>query len=158
MKRNWRMMVGILLAALVVAGGSFYGGTVYGKGQAQTAFAGPVNPGSGPAGMMPGGTPPAGMGQPGGNQAGMLVGEIAEISATALTITDSSGKQTQVNVSGTTLIEKQASVTLADLTQGETVMVSGSQQSDGSISARSVQVAPAGRMVGQGAGNSSTTR
>ena len=156
MKRNWRMAVGILLVALVVAGGSFYGGTVYGKGQAQTAFTGPGNLGSGPVGMAPGGTPPAGMGQPGGNQAGMLVGQITEISATTLTITDSNGKQTHVNVSDTTLIEKQASVTLADLTQGETVMVSGSQQSDGTINARSVQAAPAGRMVGQGAGSSTT--
>ncbi len=158
MGRNWRMIVGILLVTLVVAGGAFYGGMVYGKGQAQTAFGGPGLPGSAPNGMGPGGTPPAGLGQPGNAQAGMMVGQITEISATGLTITDSNGKQTQIKVSDTTLIEKQASVTLTDLTQGETVMISGSQQSDGSIAARSVQVAPAGRMVGQGADNNSSSR
>ena len=51
----------------------------------------------------------------------------------------------------TTLIEKNASVTVADLTTGETVIVSGTPGSDGSITARSVQVAQAGRLGPGGA-------
>jgi hypothetical protein len=51
-----------------------------------------------------------------------------------------------VNVTETTLIEKNMSVKLGDLARGETVIVSGSQGTDGSITARSVQVAPAGRL------------
>jgi hypothetical protein len=158
MKRNGRRIVIFLLVTLVIAGGAFYGGMVYGKGQAQPTFAGAGIPGGGPNALGPGGTPPAGSARPGSAQAGMVMGQITEVTATTLTITDSNGKTTQINVSDTTLIEKQASVTLADLAQGETVMVSGSQQSDGSITARSVQVAPAGRMVSQGADSSNTTR
>jgi hypothetical protein len=62
-----------------------------------------------------------------------------------LIIKDDTGKQTQVRVTDTTLIEKNASIVLADLKQGETVIVSGTADSDGSITARSVQVMPAGR-------------
>ena len=62
-----------------------------------------------------------------------------------MVVTDNNGKETQVKVTDTTLIEKQASVKLTDLTTGETVIVSGSTAADGSITARSVQVAPAGR-------------
>jgi|GEM_PF-270289 len=169
MKRNLGIVVGIVLLA-VVAGGSFYGGMVYGQGQAQPAGAGaaPVDMGQGgipPAGaggappdMGQGGIPPAGpdqqgSGQGAGGQGGMLSGQIQEIDTDVLKITDSSGKQIQVRVTDTTLVEKQASVTLTDLQQGETVVVSGSQESDGSITARSVQVVSAGRIGGQPGGN-----
>jgi hypothetical protein len=50
-----------------------------------------------------------------------------------------------VKVTDTTLIEKQASVKLSDLSQGETVMISGSTGADGTVTARTVQVAPRGR-------------
>ena len=57
-----------------------------------------------------------------------------------------------MKVTDTTLIEKNASVTVAELTTGETIIVSGTPGSDGSITARSVQVAPAGRF-GPGGGD-----
>ena len=78
----------------------------------------------------------------------MLFGQIKEIGDGALVVTDNNGKETQVKVTDTTLIEKQASVKLSDLTQGETVMISGSTGTDGTITARSVQVAPMGRFGG----------
>jgi hypothetical protein len=75
----------------------------------------------------------------------MLFGQIEEIGDGVLVVIDNDGKPTQVHVTDTTLIEKNASVPLADLMAGETVIVSGSQGDDGTITARSVQVAPAGR-------------
>ena len=45
MKRNLGIVVGIMLL-VVVAGGSFYGGMVYGKGQAQPAGAGGASVGA----------------------------------------------------------------------------------------------------------------
>jgi hypothetical protein len=145
MKRTVWIILGIVVV-LLVAVGSFYGGTLYGKNQAQTAFAA-RRTGAGANGQFPG------QGQPGANerQGGMLFGQIKEISDGALTVTDNNGKETQVKVTDTTLIEKQASVKLADLTQGETVMVSGSTGADGTVTARSVQVAPMGRFGGPGA-------
>ncbi|RQW90456.1 MAG: hypothetical protein EHM79_01205 [Geobacter sp.] len=155
MNRTVWIIFGIV-ALLLVAGGSFYGGTLYGQNQAQTVLAARRQgafPGAGENGQF--------NGQPGANaragaQGGMLFGQIAEIGDGMLTVTDNNGKQTQVKVTDTTLIEKQASVELTDLTQGETVMISGSQGTDGTITARSVQVAPMGRFGPGGPGAAGT--
>jgi hypothetical protein len=140
MKRTVWIILGVVVL-LLVAGGSFFGGTVYGKSQAQTAF----------AARRPGGfTGANGQGLPGANartggQGGGLFGQIESIGDGVLVVKDNNGKQTQVKVTDTTLIEKQASVKLTDLATGETVIISGSTAADGSVTARSVQVAPAGR-------------
>jgi hypothetical protein len=155
MNRTVWIILGIV-ALLLVAGGSFYGGTLYGKNQAQTALAARRQgafAGAGENGQF--------TGQPGANaragaQGGMLFGQIEEIGDGVLTVTDNNGKQTKVTVTDTTLIEKQASVKLTDLAQGETVMVSGSTGTDGTITARSVQVAPMGRFGPGGPGAAGT--
>ena len=146
MNRTVKIILGIVVL-LLVAGGSFFGGTLYGKSQAQTAL----------AARRQGGFPGAnGTGQPGtaaraGGQGGIF-GQIESIGAGVLVIKDNNGKQTQVKVTDTTLIEKQAAVKLTDLTTGETVIISGSTAADGSITARSVQAAPAGRFGAGGPG------
>lgn len=157
MNRTVRIILGIVVL-LLVAGVSFYGGTVYGKNQEQAALAARRQgalAGAGANGQFPG------QGQSGANaraggQGGMLFGQIENIGDDTLVVKDNNGKQTQVKVTDTTLIEKQASVKLADLAEGETVMVSGSQGTDGTITARSVQVAPMGRFGPGGPGPAST--
>jgi hypothetical protein len=147
MNRTVQIVLGIVIL-VVVAAGSFYGGTVYGQGQAQAQLAarrqgfdqGGVGQGFGQSGQAQ-----FGAGQRTGGPGGMVFGQIEQVGDGLLVITDNNGKQTQVRVTDTTLIEKNASVSLADLKQGETVIVSGATGSDGSITARSVQVAPAGR-------------
>ncbi len=139
----------IVVAAVilvVVAGASFYGGMLYGQGQAQTSrsFAGRTT--GGPPGGYTFGQGGQGQRQGGGG----VLGQISGVGEGYMVVADSNGKQTRVQVTDTTLIEKNASVKLTDLTTGETVMVSGSQGSDGTITARSVQVAPAGRFGGPG--------
>ena len=151
MNRTLQIILGVILL-VAVAGGSFYGGTLYGRSQAQTNFlarrtGAPL--GAGGAFVDPNQT---GGQRRTGNQAGFLFGQIEEIREGVLVITDSNGKQTEVQVTDTTLIEKNASVKVADLQKGETVIVSGTPGSDGSITARSVQVAPAGRFGPGGAG------
>jgi hypothetical protein len=155
MNRTVRIILGIVVLVLV-AGASFYGGTVYGKSQAQAALAARRQgafPGAGANGQFTGQPGPNGRT---GGQGGMLFGQIKEIGEGALTVTDNNGKETKVTVTDTTLIEKQASVKLTDLAQGETVMVSGSQGTDGTITARSVQVAPMGRFGPGGPGAAGT--
>jgi len=137
-----RVIAGIVVVA-VVAAGSFYGGMVYGKRQGQTA----LPAAAGRQGMAPAQGAPGAF-QRGAGQGGMLVGRIEVIAEGAILVTDSSGKQTWVYVTDTTLIEKNVSINLADLVRGETVVVSGSPGNDGSITARSVQVSPAGRLAG----------
>jgi hypothetical protein len=153
MKRAVMIVLGVLLV-LVIAGGSFYGGMVYGKNQAQSDF-----PALGEFQGMPGGR--GQFGAQAGNQAGTdrgqvvrtqggsLFGEIQSIGDGEMTIVDQSGEQVKIYVTDTTLIQKQADVTLADLEEGETVVISGSTGDDGSITARTLQVAPGGAFFGR---------
>lgn len=146
-----------LVVLILVAAGSFYGGTVFGRQQANAATLSSA-PGLPEFDMQadaaPFGDPAAGAGEGGQGgvgwrfaaQPGMLFGQIESIDGTTLVISDVNGQQRQVQVTDTTLIEKNASVTVANLEAGETVMVSGNENEDGSVTARSVQVAPAGRL------------
>ena len=144
----------IILAIVVVvavAGGSFYGGMVYGKQQSQVlpgvVFRQGGQPGSGENGQFqfPNDNQQGGGGTRQGVTGSGVFGEITQIGDGLLVIKDTNGKETQVHVTDTTLIEKNASVSISDLAAGETVIVSGSQADDGTITARSVQVAAAGR-------------
>ena len=144
MNRVVKIVLGVLVV-VVIAAGSFYGGMVFGKNQAQAAAPVPGEMQGMPgvpeqAGMPPGGQAGTDGGQASSRQGGMLFGQIQAISNGELTIKDESGQQILVYVTDTTLIQKQAEVTVADLQEGETVVVSGSQATDGSITARMLQV------------------
>jgi hypothetical protein len=141
---NRLMQIFVAVVILVVAcAASFYGGVLYGKGQPQGASTAAAATGA-PTGRGQGFAPPAGQAGTVPGQGGMLSGEIQGVAGGVMTILDSTGKQSRVTVTDTTLIQKQAAVTLADLQKGETVFVSGSQGSDGVITARSVQVISGG--------------
>lgn len=129
----------IIVVLAVACVGSFLGGMMYGKNQPDAAS---VTVAATTEGFGQGAMPRGGQatGQVAPARGGMLGGQIESIADGAMTITDSKGKQTQVKVTDTTLIQKQASVPLSNLQTGESVLVSGSQNSDGSITARSVQV------------------
>ena len=153
MNRVITIVLGVLVA-VVIAAGSFYGGMIYGKNQAQAELPVPgdmegMPGGRGQFGALPGGQGVVERGQIVGEQGGMLFGEIQSIGSGELTITDESGQQVQVYVTDTTLIQKQASVTLADLQEGETVVISGSRGDDGSITARMLQVSLGAGFLGQ---------
>ncbi len=159
MNKPLKIILGVVVIVLIAAG-SFYGGMVFGKQQATaTAAAVPMNFPEGfqrPDGAaLPGdGTGRLGArGQDGAAggfaaQPGMIFGEIQSIDGDILLVVDANGAEKRVQVTNTTLIEKNASVDVTDLAAGETVIVSGSENDDGSITARSVQVAQAGRMMG----------
>ncbi|MDH7487706.1 MAG: DUF5666 domain-containing protein [Anaerolineae bacterium] len=154
MSRTLRVVLGVIVV-LILVGGSFYGGTLYGKQQALAqlpeAFRQRLAQFGQQRAQAGTGTPQAQPGQGGfarfGGQGGGLIGQIEEINGDTLIITNFEGQQTRVQVTETTLIEKYASVTVAELEPGEQVIVSGSENEDGSITARSVQVAPAGRFA-----------
>jgi hypothetical protein len=148
MNRVVMIVLGVL-AVLAIAAGSFYGGMVYGKNQAQADLPMIVDAEGMPTGQGQFATLPEGQrgmirGQFAGGQGGMLFGEIQAIGNGELTVTDQNGEPIQVIVADTTLIQKQAEVTLADLEVGETVVVSGNRDDQGNITARSLQVSPGG--------------
>jgi hypothetical protein len=153
MNRGVKIVLGVLLV-VAIAGGSFYGGMVYGGSQAQPEFpmlgdAEGMPGGRGQFGAFPGGQPGTGRGEITSAQGGSLFGEIQSIANGEMVIVDQSGEQVQIHVTDTTLIQKQADVTLADLQEGDTVIISGSRGDDGSITARTLQVSPAGGFFGR---------
>lgn len=153
MKRPWLLAAAIALAVLA-AGAAFYGGLKLGQGQAiqGTGFvvggegwvnlpAGEVQfPGGEPGGFQrPGarGTPGAGM--PGGSREMMSVDTITAIDGDTITVSTADGTL-KVIATDTTYVQKYMGVTVADLEVGDTVLVSGSENDDGSITARSIRV------------------
>lgn len=140
----------IVLAVVVLltaSGASFYGGMLFGEGRAQSAR----TAGGRFTGGPPGDSNNNQGGQFGQGLRGGVFGQISEIGDGYLVVTDNNGKQTKVTVTDTTLIEKNASVKLTDLSTGDPVIISGSEGGDGVFTARSVQVAPAGRSGPPGA-------
>ena len=146
MNRTLQIALGVVIL-VIVAGASFYGGMLFGERQAQTTRAGRFT--GAPGGGFNNGQ---GGGFNNGQGRGGVFGQITEVGSNYITVTENNGTQTKVMVTDTTLIEKNASVKLTDLASGDTVIVSGSQGSDGSYTARSVQVAPAGRIGNPGSG------
>lgn len=153
MNRVVIIVLGVLVV-LAIAASSFYGGMVYGRNQAQAELPVFVDAEGMRAGRGQLRAPADGQGgivgrQFSDTQGGMVFGEIQSIGDGEMSITDQSGQQITIYVADTTLIQKQAEVTLADLQEGETVIISGNRGEDGSITARMLQVSPGVGFFGQ---------
>ncbi|HEV8591482.1 MAG TPA: hypothetical protein VGQ55_05210 [Pyrinomonadaceae bacterium] len=129
-----------IIAAVVVVvisiGASFYGGTVYAKGgqlEGRGNFQGQFQGREG------------GMGGPNG-MGGFTAGEIISEDETSITIKMQDGSTKIVLVGTSAQISKSAAGSIDDLSVGTQVTVTGSANSDGSFTAQSVQIRPAGTM------------
>lgn len=131
---NKKIIAGVV--AVVLLGGSFYGGMVYGKSgtPARGQFGNGQFPGN-PAGM-------GGMRTSMGG--GLTAGEIISKDATSITIKMQDGSTKIVLVSDSTQIMKTSTGSSGDLSVGTTVTITGTANSDGSITGQSVQIRPAG--------------
>ncbi len=158
--------IALMVVAIVAVGaGAFYGGMRYGQQSALSDLRSSFQPGSAAVQFGDGGQNRLGQnGQPGqfaqrgatganGFTGSGVFGTIESIDGDTMVISTGDGQKTTVKTTDTTLIEKNASVSISELAQGETVVVSGSKNDDGSLTARSVQVAPTGRIGGSGAGS-----
>jgi hypothetical protein len=137
-----RVLVGVVVLVLVVGAG--LGGYFYGVSVGKSSFPGNMqftrgqfNQQGGPGQRDPNQTaqPRTGLIT---SQGGGVFGSISKIDGATLTV-KTAGGDVQVLTTDTTLIEKYASVTVADLAVGEQVTVQGSTNDDGSVTARSVQ-------------------
>lgn len=81
----------------------------------------------------------------GGNQAGggFLSGTIASEDANSMTIDTRDGSSHVVLLTPATTVQKSVAGTMSDVPVGSTVMVIGTTNSDGSVSASSIQLRPA---------------
>ncbi len=131
---NKQIILGIV--GLLVIAGAFYGGMTYAKSKIPAR--GQFGNGQFVAnGQLPGGDARGGM------NGGFTSGEIISKDASSITIKMQDGSTKIVLVSGSTQVMKTASGNLSDLINGTNVVITGSTNSDGSITGQSIQIRPA---------------
>ena len=134
-----------VVGVLLVGAGSFWAGMSFGESRATQTRQSFLEERLGQRGgqfPMPGQTPQPG--QAGAQRlAGGVMGTIEKVEGETLVVTTQQG-DIQIKTTDTTLIQKYSMVTIADLAAGEQVVVSGTRNEDGSYTARSIQVLPAG--------------
>ncbi len=137
-KINLILAIGIMI---VIAGGAFYGGTVYQKSttsKVRAAF------GSGNSMMRNGAV--AGQfarGGQGANGARPVTGQIISSDDKSVTVKMKDGSSKIVLFGNSTAIAKSTAGTKTDLATGTQVMVVGTANSDGSVTATNINIQPA---------------
>jgi hypothetical protein len=126
------LIIILIIILATVGGGSFYGGMVYGKSNNKRF-------------NFEGIGAPTGMG--GGNnitnRQGGSTGEIISKDEQSITIKLIDGGSKIIFVSDSVEVNKYAAGSIADLQVGENVMVQGTANSDGSVTAKTIQIRPA---------------
>jgi hypothetical protein len=136
--------IGLVLAVVVLVAAAGGGGFFYGKSvgaaqadQARQQFL--RGRGVGQNGQVPAANRTPQPGSQNGNRAGGgTVGTVESVDGDTVVINTQQGT-VRVKTTDTTLIEKFTSVGVNDLKAGEQVVVNGSRNDDGSITARSIQ-------------------
>jgi len=131
-----KMLVGFIIAMVVVGAGSFYGGMLYGKniggknlGRNFLAQGGQM--------MI------NGQGKIGGNRAAgvnFINGSIIAKDDESITVKSIDGGSKIILLSSTTQINKSVTGALSDLEVGKNIMVTGATNSDGSLTAKSIEL------------------
>jgi hypothetical protein len=93
----------------------------------------------------------------GGTTGGFTTGQVAAISSSSLTLQLANGNSEVVFYSSSTLISEPMTVPVSDLSSGTNVMVAGTTNSDGSLTAQSIQVRTA-TMPGMGKASSTNSQ
>jgi hypothetical protein len=124
-----------VVIAVVALGIGFYGGTAYAasKTPARGAFA------AGAAGGFAGSAARGGM-RPGG--AGVASGTVLSEDASSITVKLANGSDEIILTSPSTTVAKSTAGSLSDVVVGSSVLVTGTPNSDGSLTASSIQLRP----------------
>jgi hypothetical protein len=128
--------IGLVIVGIIVLIGAFYGGIVYGKSQIPARGAQVFNPNNMPNGMPNGGT----RNIKSGGLVGFTSGEIISKDDKGITIKLQDGGSKIIFLSTTTAVAKATTGSITDLTVGTQVSVTGATNTDGSITAQSVQI------------------
>lgn len=137
MKKSQIIIIAVVML-FVGGGGGFYGGMTYQKGK-QPAFPGGTFRvgnfnGNGAARNRGGATFIGG---------GAVRGTVTSISGTTVTVKEANGSSKLVILGGSTAITKSASAAASDVTVGQTIAAFGTSNSDGSVTASTIQLNPA---------------
>lgn len=151
----------IALAVVVGVLAGFYGGYKVGQsnvvaastssnsGGSRAASSGGSFTGRGPNATLcpsPGSNPAV------GSQA-LARGTVTNLTATSMTLTNAQCSIT-ITFAPTTTVQKQVTGSVSDLSNNETVTVTGTRAADGSVTAVTIQITPAGGFTRPGAGAS----
>src|SRR3989339_522199 len=130
MKKS-HLIVVIIILAVVVMGGSFYGGMIYVKSQ-------------NPRGGFNGGNFQTRVNRVGENGSNFISGNIISKDNNSITLKllNNAGSKI-IFYSENTQVNKQAAGTPDDLVVGTSLSVTGTTNSDGSVTAQSIQIRPA---------------
>ena len=130
-------MINIAIAIVVVGILAFYGGIQYAN-----ASKGAAGNSQAQGGQFGQGRNRQGGGQFGRGQAGtsMLNGEILSVDAQSVTVKLADGGSKIAFLSATTKISKTVDATLVDLKVGESLMMNGKDNTDGSMTAQIIQL------------------
>jgi len=132
------VIIAVVITTLIIGGGSFFAGIKYTQAKNNTA-AQSLNA-NGRQFRTGTGTP----GQNRGANGGFVNGSILSKDDKSITVQIQGGGSKIIFLSGSTTISKSADGTISDLEIGKNVMVNGTANSDGSVSAQSIQIRPAG--------------
>jgi hypothetical protein len=80
----------------------------------------------------------------GGTSGGIINGDVVSFTDTILTVKSRDGGSRVILFTGTTKVSKSVEGTRADVKDGSKVLIIGSQNSDGSVTAETVQLRPDG--------------
>lgn len=132
-----KKMLPVIIVLLIVVGGiSFYGGMKYAENKKVASFAMNRN---GAVGMVNGGRR-GGMGNFRGGAGGFANGEIISNDSSSITIKLRDGGSQIVFFSTSTQVMKSIAGSVEDLKTGENVMINGSANADGSVTAQNIQL------------------
>lgn len=138
MKSKGTMIVLLVIAFLIIAGGSFWFGTYYETQNRTNRMRQFSN------GMTPGQWPQRTGGQQGENgvrrQGSMpITGKVDKVTSDTITITTRFGSQ-KINLIPKTVVNKATTGNLDDIKQGSQIFVTANGDSGGQIEAKSIQI------------------
>ena len=133
--KNTNKIIALVVALIVVAAASFYGGLLFGKNTKKS---------NGQFGSFNAqqGQDLASRRTGSGQNGGFISGQILNIDNSSLIVQLSNNGSKIVLYSDSTSISKMADGTIADLIKDSNVTVTGTTNSDGSITATSIQIRP----------------
>lgn len=136
MKKQVSLPIVVVIAVVLTAGG-FFGGMQYQRMQRSAAFGGRnaafFNGQSGPMGAQMGGRGNNGTNRP-------VAGEIQSVDAQGITVKMQDGSSKIVIVPDSAQINEATTSSKQSLSQGKRVVVFGSTNSDGSVTAQNIQL------------------
>jgi len=130
----------IIIVAVVIGGVGFYGGMKYGQSTASQTSANLIANFRGQQGGV--GMTGRGANRLAGQNGGFTGGQIIAKDATGITVKLQDNSSKIVFISSSSNIMKSTQGSLSDLVVGGNVTITGTANSDGSITAQSIQIRP----------------